>query len=733
MTTAKLNTAIADLHAAGAHLVICHPTNKRPVWPPPYGKDWQSTPAPLNAVIHAELCGLIPASIGLVVVDVDVDKNASEDERIIEAAAKSDAVRESAGPPLLEIESPSKGIHLYYRCNDEVGNAKWTMPDGEKGGELRGNAGFVCLYDPDALVVALENADDYDPVDLTKWPFRQDAPASTASGAPPKFTVDKVNELLNYISPDCDYEDWLRVGMALHHGGYSVSLWERWSARRGDEHRNTSNDCAQKWQGFGRKTGKLTTMGTLVNLAKAQGWTPPARHGGTRQGAGRPEKDGGADADRIIEEHADHLVSVFNGGVYARNSRGLLTPLSRKNEDSLTEVDRLLKACGDDRTHGTRHLNEVLGSLRAAAANSESVLHVAASDLDRRIPVLPTATGGYDLRTGHKVTSANMAIHLQTERGYLFTPPPSDMPDSAAGEVVLRLWEYRLRDIGRRIACHLLNARPIIDVVIGESGAGKGTLISLTRRAFPGMIFRAGIQKAMGSQGRKWSVVEDALTDSLIVFIDEADKEPDRPIEAGQVNGWIDGDQDVEGKGEKFRGGARRGTVMLIGGDFPPLPLHIQGMARRFTVVYEIPLTGEFSSFEWFQINDNAERQDLEDSAAMWRWLIVQECRKLAQEQDALEATETPESLWKCSEMFQARQPAEVQIIMQSLLPNNKGGGFVSTDALKGIFTSAGLKYNHKQIAMWLKIAFPDAKIVSGRPMVDGKRESGWHGVHLIT
>ena len=728
MTTAKLNTAIADLHAGGAHLVICHPTNKRPIWPPPHGKGWQSTPALLDDANAAELCGLIPASLSLVVVDVDVDKNASEDERIIEAAAKAEAVRESTGPPLLEVESPSRGIHLYYRCTGEVGNAKWTMPDGEKGGELRGNAGFVCLYDPDALVAALENLDDYDPVDLDQWPFRQDAPAITSSDTLPKFTVDKVNELLSHVDPDCDYEDWLRVGMALHHGGYNVSLWERWSAQ-GSTYK--PEEPQQKWQGFGRKTGKLTTMGTLVNMAKAQGWTPPARHGGTRQGAGRPEKDGGADADRIIEEHADHLISVFNGGVYARNRRGLLTPLSRKNEDSLTEIDRLLKACGDDRTHGTRHLNEVLGSLRAAAANSESVLHVAASDLDRRLPVLPTATGGYDLRTGHKVTAANMAIHLQTERGYLFTPPPSDMPDSAAGEIVLRLWECRMRDIGRRIACHLLNARPIIDVVIGESGAGKGTLISLTRRAFPGMIFRAGIQKAMGSQGRKWSVVEDALTDSLIVFIDEADKQTDKPIDAGQVNGWIDGDQDVEGKGEKFRGGARRGTVMLIGGDFPHLPFDAQGMARRFKAVYEIPLKGDFSSFEWFQINDNAERKDLEDSAAMWRWLIAQECRKLAQEQDALEATETPESLWKCSEMFQERQPAEVKELLRALYGDSLGVGFVASADLTKILESAGLKYNPKKIAMWLRIAFPDAKISDGTQRIDGKKVRGWRGLHL--
>ncbi|WP_349669986.1 PriCT-2 domain-containing protein, partial [Lacrimispora sp.] len=37
-------------------------------------------------------------------------------------------------------------------------------------------------------------------------------------------------EVLNHIDPsDLEYQDWINVGMALQHEGYSVDVWDRWS------------------------------------------------------------------------------------------------------------------------------------------------------------------------------------------------------------------------------------------------------------------------------------------------------------------------------------------------------------------------------------------------------------------------------------------------------------------------------------------------------------------------
>lgn len=84
-----------------------------------------------------------------------------------------------------------------------------------------------------------------------------------------------VNELLRVIDPSaCGYNEWLNVGMALHAGGYSVALWDAWSAR--DYPRYKSGECTKKWRGFGAYTGSTVTMGTVVQMARDNGWQPPA-------------------------------------------------------------------------------------------------------------------------------------------------------------------------------------------------------------------------------------------------------------------------------------------------------------------------------------------------------------------------------------------------------------------------------------------------------------------------
>src|SRR5262245_9903412 len=73
-----------------------------------------------------------------------------------------------------------------------------------------------------------------------------------------------------------DYGDWLRVGMALHHesGGSidGLTLWDRWS---GSSPKWAPGVCAEKWGTFGGRRG--VTGGTIIVLAKANGWHPEQR------------------------------------------------------------------------------------------------------------------------------------------------------------------------------------------------------------------------------------------------------------------------------------------------------------------------------------------------------------------------------------------------------------------------------------------------------------------------
>lgn len=79
-------------------------------------------------------------------------------------------------------------------------------------------------------------------------------------------------EVLNHIDPsELAYQDWINVGMALQHEGYSVDVWDRWSM---NDRRYHAGECEKKWRGF-HGAGTPVTGGTIVQYARDQGWTPP--------------------------------------------------------------------------------------------------------------------------------------------------------------------------------------------------------------------------------------------------------------------------------------------------------------------------------------------------------------------------------------------------------------------------------------------------------------------------
>lgn len=84
--------------------------------------------------------------------------------------------------------------------------------------------------------------------------------------------------ILSHVDPSrLAYEDWLRVGMAIQQEGGTVHDWEAWSRR--DAARYKQGECERKWAGF-RGSATPITWGTVVALAKAQGYRPPPKDEG---------------------------------------------------------------------------------------------------------------------------------------------------------------------------------------------------------------------------------------------------------------------------------------------------------------------------------------------------------------------------------------------------------------------------------------------------------------------
>jgi len=89
-----------------------------------------------------------------------------------------------------------------------------------------------------------------------------------ASYTPPleEWDVLRVeNELLAELDPDCGYDEWTKIGMALHHqfGGdvEACEAWDRWSALSNKHTMSGINSCSSKWSTF---RGSGTTLRSLI-------------------------------------------------------------------------------------------------------------------------------------------------------------------------------------------------------------------------------------------------------------------------------------------------------------------------------------------------------------------------------------------------------------------------------------------------------------------------------------
>lgn len=100
----------------------------------------------------------------------------------------------------------------------------------------------------------------------------QDGKPATAP-APELEGRAKVESALAYISPDCGYEEWIQVGMAIctELGEGALDVWDAWSARAAKYPGRRTVE--QHWKSF--KPGGGVTGATIFKLAMDAGWRPP--------------------------------------------------------------------------------------------------------------------------------------------------------------------------------------------------------------------------------------------------------------------------------------------------------------------------------------------------------------------------------------------------------------------------------------------------------------------------
>lgn len=201
------------------------------------------------------------------VLDVDPDKGGNESLEALEN-------KHGSLPETLVSITGSGGRHYFFRI--PAGHIiPCTVGKLAKGIDTRGNGGYIVappsIHPNGTQYQFRENEITEAPhwliqaiLALKKDPQK----AQTSGPLECDWTADDVLSMLDVISPD-ERDSWVNVGMALHAGGWPVSMWDTWS-RGSSKYR--PGEPFRIWNGF--KEGGGVSMGTLVYMAQEHGWAP---------------------------------------------------------------------------------------------------------------------------------------------------------------------------------------------------------------------------------------------------------------------------------------------------------------------------------------------------------------------------------------------------------------------------------------------------------------------------
>ena len=109
------------------------------------------------------------------------------------------------------------------------------------------------------------------PTALLKLLKRPEQFRASYNGTSIDLNNQEIEKMLSHISPDCEYEKWIRCGMALHQAtaGTSFDLWDNWSATGKDY---PGSDTLQRhWASFGKSSNPVS-IGTLIHYAEEGGY-----------------------------------------------------------------------------------------------------------------------------------------------------------------------------------------------------------------------------------------------------------------------------------------------------------------------------------------------------------------------------------------------------------------------------------------------------------------------------
>ena len=189
---------VKELVGTKAHLVKCRQDKSA------CERGWQKTP--WDGSGDAALVGMVPGSLNYAVCDVDIPHDLDESEREAERDRRAAQVRALLGPERFVVETPSGGLHLWYRVAEGgvVRNGAYEW------GDVRGDRGYVILWDAERL---MEDVLVFDKATHTRKEFTEALRVTAGPrpvGVPGRRNTDLYNRVVAAVANDGDPETAIR-------------------------------------------------------------------------------------------------------------------------------------------------------------------------------------------------------------------------------------------------------------------------------------------------------------------------------------------------------------------------------------------------------------------------------------------------------------------------------------------------------------------------------------------
>lgn len=242
----------------------------------PRASNWQHTPdwsddqlELMEAMGHFETGYGVLVS-GYLVIDIDPRNGGFESYKAMAHDYEADSgfvVRTGGGGLHIYFKAP-EGVSLVAKLNAYPGidfkSSGYVVGSGSL--HASGSTYETKKGSPDKVGAAPQKL-----IDLLKRP---DTYRAAVSGSFMDVTIEDVKTMLSFVDADCDYDTWIKCGMAINQtlNGEGFDVWNDWS-KNGSKYPGISQ-LERHWHSFGKSTNPVT-LGTLKHFAEDGGYVEP--------------------------------------------------------------------------------------------------------------------------------------------------------------------------------------------------------------------------------------------------------------------------------------------------------------------------------------------------------------------------------------------------------------------------------------------------------------------------